>query len=131
MSLFKSPQRANIRYEVTGPQKGSEGMEASQTELQSVNPVDEAEIERKREELVNHVNALFSPEDEILTIPPRDPKAKLDDLFATQDALRRRFTNLKRFITTEVKSSEERTTGLVMLDNALATLVVGLTKEMK
>lgn len=65
---------------------------------------------------------------EELTIPSA---LSIDALFAKQDALRDRFKRLKKFIVEEVPASKDKSDGLVKLDDALASLVVGITKEMK
>jgi len=66
---------------------------------------------------------------EELTISPAP--LSIDSLFAKQDALRDRFKRLKKFIVEEVPASKDKSDGLVKLDEALASLVVGITKEMK
>lgn len=75
------------------------------------------------------VEVYEEPTKEILTIPLAP--ISIDSLFAKQDGLRLRFTNLKKFIVREIPKSDEKVAGLVKLDEALASLVVGLTKEMK
>lgn len=69
------------------------------------------------------------PNEEVLTTSPAP--LSIDSLFAKQDALRDRFKRLKKFIVEEVPASKDKSEGLVKLDEALASLVVGITKEMK